>query len=241
MAYTFELNFQRLYEINITPKEATATWARLGVGISSVDPSNNETKAQDRYIDGDGYAETEVTGAQFTLAVSGHRANGDAVQDFIASLEHELGDNRKTQIRITDKAGEIKTGNVTICDLDMGGGDAGSKVEISFSLDVAGKPTITPKAAATALTATVGVGAAVGSTSFAATVTSGNHLAYKLLAASPGTVYGGSYVENVLNYTTTNDIPAVAGQFMCMYEVTPYNRVFKYLEEALVSGDIKAA
>jgi hypothetical protein len=240
MAKNFELNFQRLYEIDITPNETTATYARLGAGLTGADPSNNEEMDQTAYLDGDGYKETEVIGAQFTLAFSGHRVVGDSAQDFIAGLEHELGSNRKTTFRVTDKDGNVKSGDCTIANVDFGGGDAGAKVEISFEIHLAGKPAVTPKAAATALTATVGVGAAVGTTEFTATAGSGNHLAYKLLAATQGSVYGGSYVENVVGYTSASDIPAVAGQFLCMYEVSPFGRVVKYLEETLIAGDIKA-
>lgn len=240
MSKNFELNFQRLYEIDITPNETTATYARLGAGLTGADPSNNEEMDQTAYLDGDGYKETEVIGAQFTLSFSGHRVVGDAAQDYIASLEHELGANRKTSFRTYDKDGNAKTGDCTIANVDFGGGDAGAKVEISFEIHLAGKPTATPKAAASALTATVGVGVAVGTTEFTATPTSGNHLAYKLLAVTQGTVYGNSYVENAIRYTSASDIPAIAGQFLCMYEVSPFGRVVKYLEETLVSGDIKA-
>ena len=57
MSKIFELNYQSLYEINTTPESATATWSRIGAGITSADPSNNESKDQTNYLDGDGYAE----------------------------------------------------------------------------------------------------------------------------------------------------------------------------------------
>lgn len=240
MAKNYELNYQRLYEINITPKEATATWARLGAGLTGADPSNNEEIDQTAYLDLDGYKETEVIGAQFTIAFSGHRVVGDPAQDWIASVEHELGDNRKTQFRQTDKFGNQKSGSCTIGNVDFGGGDAGAKVDIAFEVHLAGKPTVTNKSAAAALSADVTAGSAKGTTKFTATPGTGNTLVYKLQASSVGTVYGNSYVENVNTYTSGANIPAAADQFLAMYEINAYNRVVKFLEEKLTSGDIGA-
>ena len=240
MSKIFELNYQSLYEINTTPESGTATWSRIGAGITSADPSNNESKDQTNYLDGDGYAESEIIGAQFTLAFSGHRVHGDAAQDWIASIEHELGDNRKTQFRYTDMKGNQKTGNCTIVDIDFGGGDAASKKEISFGIDVNGKPTVTPATAATDLAATVAPGTVAGTTSFTATAGTENSLAYKLKSATQGTVYGGSYAENYIAYTKGDNIAAKAGQHLCMYELNAYKRVVKYDEVALAAGDIKS-
>lgn len=238
MPKIFELNYQSLYEINTTPESGTATWSRIGAGITSADPSNNESKDQTNYLDGDGYAESEIIGAQFTLAFSGHRVHGDAAQDWIASIEHELGDNRKTQFRYTDMKGNQKTGNCTVVDIDFGGGDAASKKEISFGIDINGKPTVTPATAATDLTAVVAPGTVAGTTSFTATPANGNTLAYKLKAATQGTVYGGSYAENYIAYSSGANIAAAAGQYLCMYELNAYKHVVKYYEKALVAGDI---
>ncbi len=240
MSKIFELNYQSLYEINTTPESGTATWSRIGAGITSADPSNNESKDQTNYLDGDGYAESEIIGAQFTLAFSGHRVHGDAAQDWIASKEHELGDNRKTQFRYTDMKGNQKTGNCTIVDVDFGGGDAAGKKEISFGIDVNGKPTVTPATAATDLEAAVAPGTVEGTTSFTATAGAGNSLAYKLKSATQGTVYGGSYAENYIAYTTGANIAAKAGQYLCMYELNAYKHVVKYDEVALEASNIKS-
>lgn len=240
MPKIFELNYQSLYEINTTPESGTATWSRIGAGITSADPSNNESKDQTNYLDGDGYAESEIIGAQFTLAFSGHRVHGDAAQDWIASIEHELGDNRKTQFRYTDMKGNQKTGNCTIVDVDFGGGDAAGKKEISFGIDVNGKPTVTPATAATGLAAVVAPGSVAGTTSFTATAGDGNSLAYKLKSASQGTVYGGSYAENYIAYSSGANIAAKSGQYLCMYELNAYKHVVKYHEVALAAGAIKS-
>lgn len=236
----FEMNFQRFYEIDITPNGASRTWTRLGKGLTGCDPSYNEETDQSNYLDKDGFKETQVIAKQNTFAFSGHRVIGDPAQDYIMGLADELGDNLKTNFRVTDADGNVKYGPCTIAAIDDGGGEAGSKVEISFEIHLNGKATKTAKAAATALIATVGVGTAVGTTEFTATVTAPNILAYKLLAATQGTVYGSSYAENYTVYTSASDIVAAVGQYLCMYEIDANKRVVKYLEQALDSSDIKA-
>ena len=235
-----DLNYQQLILLNITPS-STATYARIGAGISSVENGNNEELDQTRYLDGAGYAETDVTGAQKILVFSGHRDKDDAAQNYIFGLELELGDERKTDAKYYDKDGNLVSGDVTIANISGPGGDAGAKGAIGFELHFNGKPTKTLKSAATALTDTVGVGVAVGTTSWTATAGAGNTLAYKLASATVGTVYGNSLVTGQTAYTSGDDIPATAGQFLLMYELDAYSRVVKFLEAELASGDIKAA
>lgn len=235
----FELNFQRLYEINITP-ESTATFKRLAAGITSADPALNEETDQTAYLDGDGFGSTDVIKKQMTIAFSGHRVKGDSAQDYIFSKLMSLGDSLKTTFRRTDKFGNIISGACTIVGVDDGGGDAGSKVEIGFEIHFNGLPTITPAVAATALSAVVAVGSVTGSTKATASAGVGNTLAYKLLPASPGTIYGAQYVESYISYTSAGDIMATAGQYLCVYELDANKRVVKYYEKALLAGDIKS-
>jgi hypothetical protein len=234
---SFELNFQDLFEIDITPL-TTATYVRLAVGISAGEPDSNENVAQDAYLDGDGFGTTEVIGAQFTIAFSGHRVIGNAAQDYIAALKLELGTSRKTHLRYTDAAGNKISGNITIAKIKEGGGDANGKKAFSFETHFNGKPTVTPHTAAAALTAVIAAGSAAGTTKFTATPGTGNSLSYKIGSVSGGTVYGSQYVSEDIAYTSGSDIPVVAGQFLQMFELDVNQRVAKYLEHTLVSGDI---
>lgn len=240
MATKFEMNYQRLYEIDITPQGASRTWKRVGKGLTGCDPSYNEETDQSNYLDQNGFKETKVIAKQNTFAFSGHRVIGDAAQDYIFSLSDELGDNLTTYFRVTDADGNVKYGPCTLANIDDGGGEAGSKVEISFEIHFNGKSTKTAKAAATALSAVVAPGSVSGTTKFTATAGTDNILAYKLLAATNGTVYGNSYAENYITYTSAADIPAAVGQYLCMYEIDANKRVVKYLEQLLDSGDFPA-
>src|SRR5690625_2195056 len=87
----FLLQSENLLEINTTPGSGEETWARLAAGITDMEPDPNEELAQDNYFDGDGFGETDVTGAQLIVSVSGHRKYGDEAQDFIYGLQMELG------------------------------------------------------------------------------------------------------------------------------------------------------
>jgi hypothetical protein len=240
MGAIFELNFQRLYEINITPESGTATWSRIAKGIKSADPSTNEDTDNTAYLDGNGFKSTDVIAKQFSIAFSGNRVKGDAAQDFIFAKILEVGDSLKTQARRTDAFGNIITGDVTIKGIDDGGGDAGSKVEVGFTVDYNGQPTFSPATPAAALSAVVAAsGTTSGCTKFTATAASGNHLGYKLKAATQGVVNGASYAAGYITYTSAADIAATAGQYLCMYEIDANEHIVKYLEEVLTSGDIK--
>jgi len=239
MAESFELNFQDLYEIDTTPL-TTATWVRLAVGISTGEPDNNESLAQDTYLDGDGFASTDVIGGQHIVSFTGHRVVGNVAQDYIAAMKLELGDARKTHLRYTDAAGNQISGSVTLANIKDGGGDAGAKKDFTFEAHFNGKPTYTAHTAATALTATVAAGSATGTTSFTASPTSPNTLSYKLGAVSLGTVYGSQYVAGDIAYTSGSDIVAAVGQYLQMFEINAYGRVVKFTEHLLVTADIKA-
>lgn len=236
----FEMNFQRLYEINTTPESGTATWARIAKGIKSADPSTNEDTDNTAYLDGGGFKSTDVIAKQFSIAFSGNRVKGDAAQDFIFGKILQIGDDVKTQARRTDAFGNIITGDVTIKEIDDGGGDAGAKVDVGFTLDFNGSPTFTAGTPASALSAVVAAGATIGCTKFTVAPGASNHLGYKLKSATQGTVHGKSFVAGYNSYTSAGDIPAVVGQVLCMYEIDAYERVVAYLEETLDAADIKS-
>jgi len=140
----FLLQSENLLEINTTPGSGEETWARLAAGITDMEPDPNEELAQDNYFDGDGFGETDVTGAQLIVSVSGHRKYGDEAQDFIYGLQMELGPARRTDFRLTLPDGATFEGPCTIANIVGPGGAAGEKGAISFEIHFAGKPEYTP-------------------------------------------------------------------------------------------------
>jgi len=241
MAGTFEMNFCYLFQIDTTPEGATRTWARLARGISSITPNNNENKDQTAYLDGNGWASSDVIGKQRTYDVVGHRVVGDPAQDYIASKELALGDDCKTNFQAFDSRGRKISGSVTINAVVIGGGDAQGKVDFACSLDLNGEPALVVEAAADALNAVVAAATTtVGCTTFTATAAQGNTLAYKLTSATQ-TAYANGYPGLLTAYTNGADIPATAGQHLGMYELDANKRVVKFLEKVLKDTDIKKA
>lgn len=147
----FNLNFTNKFEIDTAggtdpTAAANASWAPLAAGINNFTPSLNETTANDVYYDGGGYGSTDVTGKRLQLAYTGHRLEGDAAQDYIASHVLDIGDALKTLARWTQADGSTIVGQVTISNIVTSGGAPGAKQTLSFTLAFNGKPVYTPKA-----------------------------------------------------------------------------------------------
>ncbi|AZS49220.1 hypothetical protein BpsS140_00027 [Bacillus phage vB_BpsS-140] len=135
----FSLQSEHKFFIDTTP-DASPTWSRLGAGISSFDPSWNEETDQTSYLTDEGYSTTDVVGAQLIITFEGHRQYGDVAQDFISSLQMDLGEGRKTEFRWVEPSGETFTGPVTIANIVGGSGDANAKSAFSFEVHFNGKP-----------------------------------------------------------------------------------------------------
>lgn len=146
MSAEFLLQSKHLLELNTSPGSEEPTFERLAAGITGLDPDANDELAQDKYIDGEGFGETDVVGGQLILTFSGHRKYGDPVQDFIFGLLLEVGPARRTELQWTLPDGSMFEGPVTIANITGPGGEAPSKGEIGFELHFNGKPEFTPAA-----------------------------------------------------------------------------------------------
>jgi hypothetical protein len=237
MAKFFPLNFKDLHEININPG-GTALYARVAGGITGASQSNNDVVDQTPYLDGDGYASSDVTGGQRTIAMAGHRKEGDEAQDYIIGVSGDFGQARKTQYRYRDSLGAGFDAEVTLVSIEDAGGDANAKKDLSFEIHVNGKPVKVPKSIAPDLVVVVTAGSVSGTTSFTATPTGGNTLAYKLTAGSIGDQYLNQYIEGQIGYTSGSDIIATAGQFLTTFEIDTNGRVVASNSYELQPADI---
>jgi hypothetical protein len=140
---TFPLMYEHQFSINTNPG-GTSTMAPIAEGISNVEPANNEQLDQTRYISGQGFASTDVIGAQLTLIFTGHRKDGDAAQDYIFGTILTLGAGRRTDFEWTLPNGDMFSGPCTIANISPSSGDAGAKGEITFEIHFNEKPTFTP-------------------------------------------------------------------------------------------------
>lgn len=234
------LNFQTLFELDINPG-GTAQYVRVGAGLVSATPGNNESVDEKGYLDGNGGKSSNVTAFQYKIPFSGDRIPGDAAQDWVLSKLFAIGPNRLTNFRSTNAGGTVISGPCTIANITPPGGDANSPSVFGFEVHLNGKPTKVDPVAATALPLTIAA-SAVTSGCTKATITSlgaGNHAGYKLSTAAL-VVKNREYVGDYVAYTSAADIAAVAGQYLNVYELDAYEHVVKFISQVLASGDIKA-
>jgi hypothetical protein len=237
MAEEFSLNNRVLLKVDTTPAASARTYVKLAKGITSAVDSHNDSTDDTAYLDGGGYGNSDVIGKQYTLAVTGHRVIGNPAQDYIVGLQSEFGDDAKTWIQYTKPNGLQITAHVSATEIVDAGGDANAKTEFSVNFKGCGAPTITPAAAAPALSAEVAAGSVAGTTKFTASVSPAtNTLAYKLSsAAKTANLY--SHSVGLIAYTSGSNIPATAGQYLNMYELDSDGRVAKFVSQLLDSGD----
>jgi len=223
----FEVNFQDLFQIDITPDAAERTWKRLGAGISSMAPSTNENVDQSAYLDGNGYGTSTVTSAQLTFSASGHRVLGDPAQDFIVSREFELGDARETNFRYYDSTGTERSGRCTIVNLQVGGGDAQGKKELAFEIHINGKPEKFDPVAAPEIAVEIAAGTKAEAIKITAVTEAGKKLAYRVTAEKQ-TAFANSYPVGINSYASGSDINAASGQYINVYVLNEFDRVEKF-------------
>lgn len=132
----FAPNYNHSIEIDITPNATEPTWAYALYGMTSCDPTPNETTSDDEYYHNLGHTETEVEKVDWTIALSGHRYYGDPAQDFVVSRVNETGAGRKTNYRWTQPDGTYMEGKCTLRDIKPGMGDPSNKGNFSYTIAV---------------------------------------------------------------------------------------------------------
>lgn len=132
-----------------TAENGTAeNWAELGEGIENLAEALNEVVYSGYYLNNGGYGNSEVTGMQPVVTMSGKRIVGDAAQDYIfdPSRKYGLGEKRKSKLKLTtvSKDGNVViTCPVTIANMQELSGNTQDGSAISFELRFNGKPTVT--------------------------------------------------------------------------------------------------
>lgn len=119
------------------------TYSPLCEGIESMSFTPNEQNQQYFFLCGDGFATNAATGAAPEITCSGRRIVGNTAQDYIVAHQFELGDDRKTSVRITAE-GYVITCDATIGDVTSFGGNTLDVNAFGCTLRLNGKPTITP-------------------------------------------------------------------------------------------------
>lgn len=141
---SFLLNHNYRFYINELLKgNDPNTNLRIGKGITSIDPDNNEESDETYYYDGGGAAERDITGYMLSYAFEGHRNYGDPAQDKLMALATKTGPDRKLYFVVEEPDGTVIEGPATVSDIVKPGGDANAKGEISFTISFDGTPEIT--------------------------------------------------------------------------------------------------
>lgn len=140
----FNIMNDHKFSINTAATGATETFSPVAKGISSAEPTFNEETADDSYMDGDGFSETDIIRIQPSIAFEGHRDYEDEAQNFIYSKVLSVGAGRRTTFKWEQPDGSILTGPCTIASIEGPGGGSGEKGAISFEIRFNGKPTFTP-------------------------------------------------------------------------------------------------
>lgn len=141
----FNLNYKNKLEIDTTGSNSlddidSASWAPIAAGIQTITPSAAETADTTPYWTGEGFSDHDVTGKAVQFAITGHRVNGDAAQDYVADKFIEVGDSLRTLARWTDPSGKQLVFSATLVSVVPFGGAANVKQTFSFTLAANGKP-----------------------------------------------------------------------------------------------------
>ena len=121
------------------------TYAKLCKGIEGMTFNSNEQNQQYFFLCGNGFAHNEVTGGAPELAITGRRVVGDAAQDFIASKQFALGEDRNSSVKI------IAEGKQIVCACTIGaitsfGGQTLDVNAFGCTIRFNGKPAVTDAA-----------------------------------------------------------------------------------------------
>lgn len=139
-------------EIDTATSGSAESWAVLGEGIENLAEALNEVVYSGFYLHNEGYGNSEITGMQPVITVSGKRIVGDTAQDYIfdPARKYGLGEKRKSKLKLTmaGKGGNVViTCPVTIANVQELSGNAQDGSAISFEFRFNGKPTVTTEAA----------------------------------------------------------------------------------------------
>ncbi len=125
---------------------STATYVRLGAGVTSFVPSNNPTTDTKHYINA-ANPTTKVTGFSKQFAVAMERYKGDDANDFIAGLAGVIGTSANTTLIIVEHhdsaavtAKPAKLYNVTIVVNGEGAIVGGGAMDMDVAIYANGDP-----------------------------------------------------------------------------------------------------
>lgn len=132
--------------INTTPGEDTATWAKMGKGITSQKISYNPTVTTEQYIDEDN-AYTSVDSYAPSLDGTQTCYKGEPVFEYIEALRQKraVGAELETEVLFVylyDGNENAYKAEKNACVIQLGeyGGDGGGSVQLTYTIGLNGSP-----------------------------------------------------------------------------------------------------
>ncbi|MBN6889900.1 hypothetical protein ACUXCC_003476 [Cytobacillus horneckiae] len=136
----YHLNYLTQYKIGATKEELHP----LAAGISTVDPSSEESTEDYAYYDGNGGSEEVTTGLKTAYAFSGNRKYADdPAQELIRNKLFKINE-REVYFQVTEPDGRVIEGPATLKDITPFGGDANARATFEFTVTFRGIPTDKP-------------------------------------------------------------------------------------------------
>ena len=134
--------------INTTPDSESATWAKMGKGITSQKISYNPSVTTETYVDEDN-AYTSVD--SYSPSLDGQQTcyKGEPVFEYIESLRQSraVGAELETEVLFVylyDGEGESFKAEKNACVIQLGdfGGDGGGSVQMTYTIGLNGNPVL---------------------------------------------------------------------------------------------------
>lgn len=154
MPFTTITNDQKWVFVDTAGKgasESSHTWARLGEGINSFNPSNNGQVDTKHYINAK-FATSRRNGLQKQFSFSGDRIKGDSANDYLVGLAEKTGEDVESSVLVFEMvdgtpygsgSGVYYNAKVYNCMIDMsneGSIEGGQSVAIDGTLYINGDP-----------------------------------------------------------------------------------------------------
>lgn len=137
-----ELNNSITVEVNTTPEADTPTYSSMCEAFKNVALALNEVVYSATYLSDGGFGSSTVVGMAPTVTLTGDYIKGDAVCEYLDSIQYEIGSKRVSDIKLT-RNGKVITCPITFSAIAIGGGESTAPNAISVTIAFNGKPTVT--------------------------------------------------------------------------------------------------
>ena len=228
---TIRVQHQVTLNLDITPS-SSPTYSELE-GFDNFAEALNEIVQQYNFLDKDGYGESEITGMQPVITLTGIRNTSNEAQNYIFSKKYELLEERKTNLQVvyTDPVTSVTTTievDVTLANMVEFSGASTDGGAISVEMHFNSKPTVTNGNILELLTVVSVAGSTSGDTAIYVNpaLTSGNSYRYQVAASVTLPVLN-SDQSSLTAWNGTDDITATTGQEILIVEVDGSNLAVK--------------